>query len=326
MKNKSKVLEEIYGETFPVILGPMAGVTDHCFRILCKEFGASGLVTEMISAKALWYKNRNTLPLLYYTEEEMPIGVQIFGSDPDLMAEMALTLEERGFAFVDINMGCPVPKVVNNKEGSALMKDPGLASAIVEAICQKIHIPVTVKFRKGFDDDHVNAVSFARTMEESGASVITVHGRTREQYYSGKADWDVIRQVKEAVHIPVIGNGDVFSWEDAAGMKETTGCDGIMVARGARGNPWLFREIRAGLRGEKIPEKPGPEEIRDKILEHAGMLVRMKGEYTGIREMRKHTAWYTAGMRGSARLRQAVNQVETLDQLEDLLKDKIKHD
>ena len=302
-----------------MILGPMAGVTDHAFRVLCKEFGASGLVTEMISAKALHYGNRNTLPLLHYTEEEKPIGVQIFGSEPDLMGEMAHLLEDRGFAFIDVNMGCPVPKVFNNGEGSALMKDPVLAGHIVRSICRHVRIPVTVKFRKGVDQDHINAVTFAKRMEEAGASLVTIHGRTRDQYYSGAADWDIIQQVKESLSIPVIGNGDIFSAGDALAMKEKTGCDGIMVARGARGNPWIFREIRAALKEGSQPERPGEEEVRAMILRHARLLIGMKGEHRGIMEMRKHTAWYTAGMRGAARLRQAVNSVQTYQELEDLI-------
>lgn len=319
MKSKDRLLESIYGEAFPLILAPMAGVTDHAFRIICKEYGASGLVTEMISAKALHYGNRNTLPLLYYTEEEKPIGVQIFGSEPDLMGEMALILEEKGFAFIDINMGCPVPKVFNNGEGSALMKDPVLASEIVQSIYRHVRIPVTVKFRKGVDQDHINAVSFARRMEEAGASLVTIHGRTRDQYYSGAADWDIIRQVKESLSIPVIGNGDIFSAGDALAMKEKTGCDGIMVARGARGNPWIFREIRSTLEGGSQIERPGEEEVREMILRHARLLIDIKGEHRGIMEMRKHTAWYTAGMRGASKLRQAVNSVRTYQELEDLL-------
>lgn len=319
MKSKDSLLEALYGEAFPLILGPMAGVTDHAFRILCREFGASGLVTEMISAKALHFGNRNTLPLLYYTDEEKPIGVQIFGSDPDLMGEMALLLEEKGFAFIDVNMGCPVPKVFNNGEGSALMKDPALAADIVRSICRHVRIPVTVKFRKGIDQDHVNAVAFAKRMEEAGASLIAIHGRTRDQYYSGKADWNIIRRIKENVSIPVIGNGDIFSARDALAMKAETGCDGIMVARGARGNPWIFREIREALKGGPPVERPGAEEVKAMILRHARLLMDMKGQQRGIKEMRKHTAWYTAGMRGAAKLRQAVNCVQTYQELQDLI-------
>lgn len=316
---KQELLRQIYGSDFPVILAPMAGVTDSPFRLLCREMGAGGLITEMVSAKALFYRNKNTFPIMAFEPEEKPIGIQIFGSEPELMGEMAAKLEEKGYAFIDINMGCPVPKIVSNREGSALMKNPVLAGEIVAAVRRSVSLPVTVKFRKGFDGDHVNAVEFARRMEDSGADVVAVHGRTREQYYSGKADWDIIRQVKEAVSIPVIGNGDIFKGSDAVAMRDQTGCDGIMAARGARGNPWIFREIRSALLGEPVPGRPGREEVVDMILRHARLAVDFKGEYTGIREMRKHVAWYTVGMRGAARLRQQVNQVSTLSQLEELL-------
>ncbi len=323
MKNRDSVAvrstKDIYGSDFPVILGPMAGVTDLPFRLLCKEQGADVLVTEMISAKALFYGNRNTIPLMETRPEESPVGVQIFGSEPELMADMAATLEGKGFSFLDINMGCPVPKIVGNREGSALMLNPELAGQIVKKVSERISLPVTVKFRKGFDEDHVNAVEFARILEENGAAAIAVHGRTRVQYYSGEADWDIIRRVKEAVKIPVIGNGDIFSARDALSMREETGCDGVMVARGARGNPWIFREIRAALSGQEIPARPGREEVIRMLLRHARLSVGFKGEYTGIREMRKHTAWYTTGMRGSARLRDRVNHVSTMAELTELL-------
>ena len=323
MKNRDSVAvrstKDIYGSDFPVILGPMAGVTDLPFRLLCKEQGADVLVTEMISAKALFYGNRNTIPLMETRPEESPVGVQIFGSEPELMADMASTLEGKGFSFLDINMGCPVPKIVGNREGSALMLNPELAGQIVKKVSERISLPVTVKFRKGFDEDHVNAVEFARILEENGAAAIAVHGRTRVQYYSGEADWDIIRRVKEAVKIPVIGNGDIFSARDALSMREETGCDGVMVARGARGNPWIFREIRAALSGQEIPARPGREEVIRMLLRHARLSVGFKGEYTGIREMRKHTAWYTTGMRGSARLRDRVNHVSTMAELTELL-------
>ena len=323
MKNRDSVAvrstKDIYGSDFPVILGPMAGVTDLPFRLLCKEQGADVLVTEMISAKALFYGNRNTIPLMETRPEESPVGVQIFGSEPELMADMASTLEGKGFSFLDINMGCPVPKIVGNREGSALMLNPELAGQIVKKVSERISLPVTVKFRKGFDEDHVNAVEFARILEENGAAAIAVHGRTRVQYYSGEADWDIIRRVKEAVKIPVIGNGDIFSARDALSMREETGCDGVMVARGARGNPWIFREIRAALSGQEIPARPGREEVIRMLLRHARLSVGFKGEYTGIREMRKHTTWYTTGMRGSARLRDRVNHVSTMAELTELL-------
>lgn len=314
-----RTVKDIYGTDFPVILAPMAGITDLPFRLLCKEQGADVMVTEMISAKALYYGNKNTLPLLATEEAEHPIGVQIFGSEPELMGEMARKLEDKGFAYIDINMGCPVPKIVNNKEGSALMRTPALAGEIVRAVSQAVSLPVTVKFRKGFDEESVNAPEFAKVMEESGAAAVAVHGRTRVQYYAGKADWDSIRAVKEAVSIPVIGNGDIFSGEDAVRLREYTGCDGVMVGRGAKGNPWIFREIKAAFSGEPIPERPSSEEVVATLLRHAALSVRYKGERMGIREMRKHTAWYTTGMPGSAALRNAVNQVETLEELRELL-------
>lgn len=312
-------VKEIYGTDFPVILAPMAGITDLPFRLLCKEQGADVMVTEMVSAKALYYGNKNTEPLLQTREEEKPIGLQIFGSEPELMGQMAHRMEDKGFAFIDINMGCPVPKIVNNKEGSALMLTPELAGRIVKEVSCAVHLPVTVKFRKGFDDDHVNAPEFARIMEESGAAAVAVHGRTRMQYYSGEADWDIIREVKKAVSIPVIGNGDIFCGTDAVRMKGYTGCDGVMVARGAKGNPWIFRDIKAALAGEEIPKAPSREEILTMMLRHAALSVEVKGEKMGIREMRKHTAWYTTGMRGSASLRNAVNKVETLQEFSDLI-------
>lgn len=311
----------IYGTDFPVILAPMAGITDLPFRLLCKEQGADVMITEMISAKALFYGNKNTEPLMMTEEGEKPLGVQLFGSDPELMGRMAQGIEDRGFAFIDINMGCPVPKIVNNHEGSALMLTPGLAGEIIKAVVNAVSLPVTVKFRAGFDKNHRNAVEFAQVLEENGASALAVHARTREQYYSGKADWDLIRQVKEAVTVPVIGNGDIFCGEDALRMKNETGCDGIMVARGAKGNPWIFREIKAALAGEAKPERPSVGEVKEMLLRQARLAVHYKGEYTAIREMRKHTAWYTSGMPGSSRLRAAVNQVSTLNELKALLAD-----
>lgn len=312
------IIQRIFGKEFPVILAPMAGITDEAFRLLCKQQGADGLVTEMVSAKALYYKNKNTGPILAYQESEHPIGVQIFGSDPELMGQMAGVLCQRGFDFIDINMGCPVPKIVNNKEGSALMLQPELAGRIVREVCKCVSVPVTVKFRKGFDEEHVNAVEFARIIEDNGAAAITVHGRTRSQYYSGKADWEIIRRVRENVSIPVIGNGDIFHAQDVLRMREETGCHGVMVARGAKGNPWIFREISCVLAGKEIPARPSDQEVIDMLLAHAALNVEKKGEKMGIREMRKHTAWYTSGMRGSAKLRKAVNQVETFDQLKGL--------
>lgn len=296
-------------------LGPMAGVTDLPFRLLCKEMGCNMLYTEMVSAKAILYKNKNTKELLNIDKNEHPVGVQLFGSDPDIMAQIAAQVEEGECDFIDINMGCPVPKIVNNGEGSALLKQPKLVEEILTKMVKAVNKPVTVKIRKGFENGTVYAVEIAKIAESCGVSVIAVHGRTREQYYSGKADWDVIKDVKKAVKIPVIGNGDIFSAEDAKAMKEYTGCDGLMVARGARGNPWIFREIKEYLENGNVIDKPKINDIREMIIRHAKMLVEYKGEYTGIREMRKHIAWYTAGLPHSAELRRMCNQIETMENL-----------
>lgn len=302
-----------------LILAPMAGVTDLPFRLLCREQGAGLLCMEMVSAKAILYKNRNTEELLAIDPGENPVSLQLFGSDPDIMSEIAKRIEERPFDILDINMGCPVPKIVNNGEGSALMKNPRLAGEIIERVTRSIRKPVTVKIRKGFDEDHVNAVELARIAEASGAAAVAVHGRTREQFYSGRADWGIIRKVKEAVSIPVIGNGDLLTAEDVAAMQEQTGCDGFMIARGAQGNPWIFRQILHYFdTGERL-EKPSLEEVVRMVLRHARMMLEFKGEYTGIREIRKHAAWYTTGYPDSARLRAAVNEVESYGELEELL-------
>lgn len=298
-----------------VILAPMAGITDLPFRLLCREMGCDMFYTEMVSAKAVYYGNKNTEPLIRFTDREHPIGVQLFGSEPELMGDMAARMCERGFDFVDVNMGCPMPKIVNNNEGSALMRQPKLAGRIVEAIVKHVDVPVSIKIRKGFDEDSINAPEIAHVAQESGASWVAVHGRTREQYYSGKADWDIIREVKERVHIPVIGNGDLHTPEDVIAMGRQTGCDAFMIGRGAKGNPWIFHEMRSYFTEGVIPERPGISEIGDMMLRHLALMTEYKGEYTAIHEMRKHIAWYTAGQRDSARLRNEINQIEEYDAL-----------
>lgn len=320
MSNKIKPLQ-IGNVTLPnnLILGPMAGVTDLPFRLLCKEQGAGLLCMEMVSAKAILYNNKNTENLLEIDPRENPVSLQLFGSDPDIVSKIAHSIEDRPFDILDINMGCPVPKIVNNGEGSALMKNPVLAGEIIEKTVKAIKKPVTVKIRKGFDDDHINAVEMAKVAQESGAAAVAVHGRTREQYYAGTADWDIIRQVKEAVSIPVIGNGDVVDGESAARMFEETGCDAVMVGRACRGNPWIFREILEYLETGVKPERPSAEEVRNTILRHARLQLEYKGEYTAIREMRKHVAWYTTGYPHSAKLRLKVNEMESIQELEEFL-------
>lgn len=298
-----------------VILAPMAGVTDLPFRLLCKEQGAGLLCMEMVSAKAIYYNNKNTEELMAIRPEECPVSLQLFGSDADIMAEMAKRIEERPFAILDINMGCPVPKVVGNGEGSALMKNPRLAEEIINKVSRAIDKPVTVKIRKGFDEAHANAVEIAKIAEAAGAAAVTVHGRTREQYYSGKADWDCIRAVKEAVNIPVIGNGDVTDAYAAKALLEETGCDGVMVGRAAQGNPWIFREIVGYLKNGQIPDRPSPRDVKELIRRHAMLQLEVKGEYTGVREMRKHLAWYTAGYPHSAGYRRMINSMETMEEL-----------
>ena len=305
------------------ILAPMAGVTDLPFRLLCKEQGAGLLCMEMVSAKAIQYGNKNTKALLEIHPEEQPVSLQLFGSDPDVISEIAKQIEELPFAILDINMGCPVPKIVKNGEGSALMNQPKLVCEIVSKTVKAIQKPVTVKIRKGFDDTSINAVEIAKIIEDAGAAAVTVHGRTREQYYSGQADWDIIRQVKEAVSIPVIGNGDVTSGERAIAIREQTGCDGVMIGRGAQGNPWIFSELLEYEKTGVMPKRPDKDELKSMMLRHARLQIEYKGDYLGIREMRKHVAWYTTGLKNSAKLRGEINAVESYEELENLLNEKL---
>lgn len=305
----------------PVILGPMAGVTDLPFRVLCHEHGAGLVCTEMVSAKAILYHNRNTEDLMRTDEREHPVSLQLFGSNPEDVSEAAAMIEDRPFEIFDFNMGCPVPKVVNNGEGSALMKNPELAGRIISAVVKKVKKPVTVKIRTGFDKEHINAVEVAKILEDAGASAIAVHGRTRSQFYSGEADWNVIRQVKEAVSIPVIGNGDIRSPEDAEKMIRETGADGVMIARAAEGNPWIFSRTSAWLAsGKKLPG-PTVKELQDTILRHAAMMIECKGERIAVREMRKHVSWYTAGYPDSAALRRKINTAENFSEMQEMLGD-----
>lgn len=301
----------------PLALGPMAGITDLVFRRLCKEQGAGLLYTEMVSAKGVMYRNPNTAELIATEPSEHPIGLQLFGADPQIMAEQARVLEEKDFDFFDINMGCPVPKVVNNGEGSALMKDSKLVYEIVHAMVRSQSKPVTVKIRKGFGTEQ--AVEVARAAEDAGASAVAVHGRLRQEYYAGHSDWSCIRRVKEAVSVPVIGSGDVTNCEDALAMMRETGCDGVMIARAARGNPWIFAQCKAYLEDGTILPKPTVREISDTVLRHAKMACDFKGEYIAMKEMRSHVVWYYAGQPGSAALRRAANTIATYGELEGLV-------
>lgn len=314
-----KIGEQVIGSS--VFLAPMAGVTDLPFRIICKEMGCGMVFTEMVSSKGLYYGDHKTEELLAIEEEEKPVAIQIFGSDPDIMARAAYTLNSRENIILDINMGCPTPKIVKNGDGSALMKNPKLAGEVIRAVVKESVKPVTVKIRKGWDEGSVNAVEMAKVIEESGGSAVTVHGRTREQFYSGKADWSIIRRVKEAVKIPVIGNGDVFSVEDAKALIEGTNCDGIMIGRGAQGNPWIFMQIKHYFEtGELLPEAGLAERI-DVALRHMGLVIMAKGEYVAIREMRKHIAWYMKGFKNSAQLRNEINKIDSYQKLKQCLED-----
>lgn len=298
-----------------VILGPMAGISDLPFRLLCHEQGAGLVCMEMVSAKAITYKNKNTDKLMDIHPSEHPVSLQLFGSEPDVMAEATRMIADKPYDILDVNMGCPVPKVVGNGEGSALMKKPELIEEIVKALVSATDRPVTVKIRKGFNDNSINAVECALAAQQGGAAAVAVHGRTREQYYSGKADWSIIAKVKDAVNIPVIGNGDVVDGPSAKALFEETDCDGIMIARAAQGNPWIFREVVSYLKGEGTPDRPSPQEVYDTVMRHADLQLEYKGEYIGIREMRKHVSWYTAGYPGSARFRNIINQMEDMESL-----------
>ncbi len=302
-----------------LILGPMAGVCEPPFRVLCRKAGAGLVCMEMVSAKAICYKNKNTTKLLEIDPEERPVSLQLFGSDPEAMAQAAREIEDLPWDILDINMGCPVPKVFKNGDGSALMANPVLAGQVIEAVVGAVRKPVTVKIRKGIDEAHVNACEIAHIAEESGAKAIAVHGRTREQYYSGKADWDIIRRVKETVNIPVIGNGDLNTPEDILRMHKETGCDGFMIARGARGNPWIFLRLLTYFETGELPPAPDARAVADMVLTHARLQVERDGEVPAIQKMRKHTAWYVGGMRNASRLRGMVNEIETYAQLEELL-------
>lgn len=302
-----------------LILAPMAGVSDLPFRLLCREQGAAMVCMEMISAKAIFYGNQHTDDLMASDSCERPVSLQLFGNDPEIMGAMAEKIESKPFDLFDVNMGCPVNKVVKNGEGSALMREPEKAAAIVQSMVRRVHRPVTVKIRKGWNDSLVNAVELAQRLEQAGAAAVTVHGRTREQFYSGKADWDIIRQVKEAVRIPVIGSGDVTGPASARAMAEETGCDGIMIGRAARGNPWIFSRILTERSTGIDPGQPPVSTVKETILRHASMAVELKGEHTAMCEMRKHVAWYTFGMKGAAAVRRGAGSLTSMDDLQRLL-------
>lgn len=302
-----------------IFLAPMAGVTDMPFRILCKEQGCGLVYTEMVSAKGMHYNDEKSSKLADINDAEKPASVQIFGSDPKIMAGIAERLNDSEASFIDINMGCPTPKITKNGEGSALMRRPELVAEIVREVSRATTKPITVKIRKGWNDESINAVEIAKIAEENGARAVAVHGRTREQFYSGKADWSIIRKVKESVSIPVIGNGDVVTPQDAKNLLEQTGCDAVMIGRGAQGNPWIFKKVLAWLqRGELIPD-PAPQEKIDTIIRHMDMLTELKGEHIALCEMRKHIAWYIKGMRNATYVKEKVFHTSDREEIVHLL-------
>ena len=305
----------------PLILAPMAGVTDLPFRVLCAEHGAGMVCMEMISAKALTYHNKNTFEMLRIDDRERCVSLQLFGREPEVMAEAAKMIEEEPFDVLDINMGCPVPKVVNNGEGSALMKEPVLVGKIIETVSKAIRKPVTVKIRSGFDEEHINAVEIAHIAQESGAKAVAVHGRTRKQFYSGQADWEIIRKVKEKLSIPVFGNGDVTDLVSYKEICRQTGCDAVLIGRAARGNPWIFSNILSGIKYGEVPQRPEGREVTDMMIRHGRMLCECKGEYVAVREMRQHASWYTAGYPNSAAFRRRINEVNSMEELERMVQE-----
>ena len=301
-----------------LFLGPMAGVTDTVYRKLCQDQGCEVTYTEMVSAKAIHYNNKKTETLLTIGEEEFNVGVQLFGRDPEILGEIAKRVDNDSIGSFDVNMGCPVPKIVNNGEGSALMKEPKLIGEIITSLVKSVKKPVTIKIRAGFDDSNLNAPEICRIAESCGASHVAIHGRTREQYYSGIANWDIIKEAKEAVSIPIIGNGDVNSGEQLLKILKHTNCDGVMIGRSAMGNPWIFKELVNTLEGKSY-EKPGIQEIINTILIHGQLLSEHKGEYIAMREMRKHISWYTKGLKNATKLRNDINRVEKYGDLSDLI-------